>query len=76
MARPGKIQHCRRKYDYVFREGDWRRSAGVTFMVNSETSRAVLGYNPVIERVITLRVNAKPVNIVIIYKIESRLAET
>ena len=53
-----------------------RRSAGVAFMVNSETSRAVLGYNPVIERVITQRVNAKPVNSVIIYKIESRLAET
>ena len=32
-------------------------------MVNSETSRAVLGYNPVSIRVITLRVNAKPVNI-------------
>ena len=32
-------------------------------MVNSDTSRAVLGYNPVSERVITLRVNAKPVNI-------------
>ena len=27
------------------------------------TARAVLGYNPVSERVITLRVNAKPVNI-------------
>ena len=40
-----------------------RSSAGVTFMVNSETSRAVLRYNPVSERVITLRVNAKPVNI-------------
>ena len=32
-------------------------------MVNSETSRTVLGYNPVSERVITLRVNAKPVNV-------------
>ena len=32
-----------------------RRNAGVAFMVNSETSRAVLGYNPVSERVITLR---------------------
>ena len=40
-----------------------RRSAGVAFMVNSETSRAVLGYNPVSDRVITLRVNAPPVNI-------------
>ena len=36
-----------------------RRSAGVTFMVNSEASRAVLGYNPVSERVITLRGFAK-----------------
>ena len=27
-----------------------RRSEGVEFMVNSETSRAVLGYNPVSER--------------------------
>ena len=40
-----------------------RISAGVAFMVNSETSRAVLGYNPVSERVIALRVNTKPVNI-------------
>ena len=40
-----------------------RRTAGVAFMVNSETSRAVLEYDPVSERVITLRVNAKPVNI-------------
>ena len=40
-----------------------RRSAGVAFMVNRETSRAVLGYNPVSDRIITLRVNAKPVNI-------------
>ena len=32
-----------------------RRSAGVAFMVNSETSRAVLGYNPVSERVLTLK---------------------
>ena len=32
-------------------------------MVNNETPRAVLGYNPVSDRVITLRVNAKPVNI-------------
>ena len=35
-----------------------RRSEGVALMVNSETSRAVLGYNPVSERV-----NAKPINI-------------
>ena len=40
-----------------------RRSAGMAFMVSSEISRAVLGYNPVSERFITLRVNAKPVNI-------------
>ena len=40
-----------------------RRSAELAFMVNSEASKAVLGYNPVSERVITLRVNAKPVNI-------------
>ena len=40
-----------------------RRSAGVALMFNSETTRAVLGYNPVSERVITLRVNTKPVNI-------------
>ena len=40
-----------------------RRSAGVGFMVNNETSRTVLGYNPVSERVTTLRMNAKPVNI-------------
>ena len=40
-----------------------RRSAGVAFMVNNETSRAVIRYNPVSEKVITLRVNAKPVNI-------------
>ena len=40
-----------------------RRSAGVGFMVNNETSGTVLGYNPVSERVTTLRVNAKPVNI-------------
>ena len=39
------------------------RSAGLAFMVNSETSMAVLGYNPVSERVITLRLNTKPVNI-------------
>ena len=39
------------------------RRAGVAFMVNSETSRAVLGYNILSKRVITLRVNAKPVNI-------------
>ena len=25
VARPGKIQHCRRKHDYVFREGDWEK---------------------------------------------------
>ena len=43
-----------------------RRSAGVGFMVNNETSRAVLGYNPVSERVTTLTVDAKPVNIVFI----------
>ena len=36
-----------------------RRSASVAFVDNSETSRAVLAYNPVSERVITLRVNAK-----------------
>ena len=40
-----------------------RRSSGVAFMVYNETSRAVLGYNPVSDRGITLRVNAKPVNI-------------
>ena len=38
-----------------------RRNAGVAFMVNNETTRAVIGYKPVSERVITLRVNAKPV---------------
>ena len=31
-----------------------RRSAGVAFMVSSETSRAALGCNPVSERVLTL----------------------
>ena len=40
-----------------------RRSSGVAFMVNNDTSRAVLGYSPVSDRVITVRVNAKPVNI-------------
>ena len=47
------------------RKESGRRSAGVVFMINSETSRAFLGYNPVSERVITqsLRVNAKSVNI-------------
>ena len=23
VGKPEKIQHCRRKYDYVFREGEW-----------------------------------------------------
>ena len=40
-----------------------RRSACLAFMVNSETSMAVLGYNPVSEQVVTLRLNTKPVNI-------------
>ena len=58
VARPDKIKHCRRKYDYVFKKESGRRSVGVAFMANSETSRAVLGYNQVSLRVIT-----KPVNI-------------
>ena len=61
VARPEKIQHCGRKYDYVFRKESGRKSVGVAFMVNSETSRAVLGYNQVSVRVIT-----KPVNIIFV----------
>ena len=61
MARPGKIQTVEGSTIMYSGKETGRRSAGVAFIVNSETLRAVLGYNPVSERVITLRVNAKPV---------------
>ena len=52
-------------------KGSGRRSEGVAFMVNSETSRAVVGYNPVSERV-----NAKPVNITFVQVYEPRGASS
>lgn len=43
-----------------------RRSHGVGFIVEKNTAKSVPGYNPVNNRIITLRINAKPINMIII----------
>ena len=43
-----------------------RRSSGVGFIVKNNLKGSVLGYNPVSDRVITIRISAKPVNLTII----------
>ena len=40
-----------------------RRSSGVGFIVEKEKAKAVLGYNPISDRIITLRLQAHPMNI-------------
>ena len=39
---------------------------GVAFIANQHTAKRVLGYNPINDRLISLRLQAKPINITII----------
>ena len=43
-----------------------RRSSGVGFIVKSKLKGSVMGYSPVNDRVITIRLSAKPVNLTIV----------
>ena len=45
---------------------DKKRQHGVGFVVGKNTKKSVLGYNPVSERVITIRLQANPVNFTIV----------
>jgi len=40
-----------------------RRSSGVGFVVDKDASKAVLGYNPIDDRVMTIRIKGHPMNI-------------
>jgi exonuclease III len=51
----------------VFYSGHERSKAnGVAFICNKNVAAAVLGYNPISDRVITIRISGKPVNITFI----------
>ena len=50
---------------YSGRESGRRRS-GVGFIINKEMSKAVMGYNPVNDRIITIRMKAHPMNITVV----------
>ena len=43
-----------------------KKSSGVGFIVKNNLKGSVMGYNPVSDRVITIRINAKPVNLTIV----------
>jgi hypothetical protein len=43
-----------------------RKERGVGFIVEKDTAKSIMGYNPVSERVITLRIKADPINITLI----------
>ena len=43
-----------------------RRSSGAGFIVKNKLKVSVMGYNPVSDGVITIRINAKPVNLTIV----------
>ncbi|XP_072043194.1 craniofacial development protein 2-like [Amphiura filiformis] len=43
-----------------------KREHGVAFVVNEEVAKCVLGYNPINERIITIRIQGKPMNMSVI----------
>ncbi len=45
---------------------DTKKEHGVALVVNSELAKCVLGYNPVSERIITLRIQGAPMNITVV----------
>ncbi|XP_072046974.1 craniofacial development protein 2-like [Amphiura filiformis] len=45
---------------------DTRREHGVAFIANPDIARCVLGYNPINERIITIRIQGTPMNISVI----------
>ena len=54
---------------------DGRRSSSVGFIMEKETSKAVLGYNQISGRIITLRMQAHPMNITFV-KIYAQITDS
>ncbi|CAH2324252.1 Hypothetical predicted protein [Pelobates cultripes] len=46
---------------------EYRRRNGVAIIVNSRVGEAVLGYNPINDRMISIRIKGKPFNILQVY---------
>ena len=44
--------------------GEERGTNGVTVIVDKETNKAVMGYNPANDRILTLRINTKPAPVI------------
>ncbi|XP_030831529.1 craniofacial development protein 2-like [Strongylocentrotus purpuratus] len=56
----------RRKSNHLFRERKWKEARGVGFIIEKATAKCVLRYNPINERIMTVRLQGHPMNISII----------
>ena len=57
----------------IYFSGSDQRRNGVAFIINKKLSKYVLGYNPVNDRIITIKLQGKPTNITVIQVYDSTL---
>ena len=62
----GKGYYRKDEYTIYFSGNDSDRDNGVAIICNKTTSASVMGYNPVSDRIITIRLQGKPINMSII----------